>query len=204
MSLAIHVPLYWSTHELITAKLLVIINSDISFCERCCLLNTLVSAFPIKGIFVNFQICLYMYIYMQLFKSICFRIWITCTSVVGQEYNFKIWRQTNCAILKLESRLKTMFWPEKQNFLGIKLPNHMDVKSYGCQVIWVLHRNNQDGRKTPYVLIELTVNQVWKWQIDGYLHLKWEQRGLGRNEGSLHQVLYIHFYGSFLLSLLLN
>lgn len=151
-----------------------------------------------------------MFVHVYIYTCNCLSRYVlgyelhACTSVVGQKYNFKIWRQTNCAILKLESRLKTMFWPEKQNFLGIKLPNHMDVKSYGCQVIWVLHRNNQDGRKTPYVLIELTVNQVWKWQIDGYLHLKWEQRGLGRNEGSLHQVLYIHFYGSFLLSLLLN
>lgn len=30
--------------------------------------------------------------------------------------------------------LKTSFWPEKHNFLVIKLPNHMDVRSYGCYI----------------------------------------------------------------------
>lgn len=96
----------------------------------------------------------------------------------------------NRAILILKSRLKTRFWPEKHNFLVIKLPNHKDVKSYGCYI-----DINRMVEKTPYFLIELTLNQIWKWQIDGYLHLKWEQRRFDWNERSLHQVLNIYFYG---------
>lgn len=84
----------------------------------------------------------------------------------------------NRAILILKSRLKTRFWPEKHNFLVIKLPNHKDVKSYGCYIDinrmvknalcfdWVNTKSNMKMTNWWISSSQVGTEKVWlKWRV---------------------------------------